>query len=128
MGVCLHPEYGGWFAMRCVFIFKNLTTSDLIKKEPIDRLNGDCNRIIDLISKFNLNWKDWAYRNVIKVKGTYSNLQKDYFLTEPKLRRNLLKTWLQHPNQESLYQAYKDTETQRLLQNNYLINNFYILN
>ena len=43
MGVCLHPKYGGWFAMRSVVIFKNLLVSDeqLPGKEPFNRLEGD---------------------------------------------------------------------------------------
>lgn len=33
-GVCLHPEFGGWFALRGVVIFKTVTCLDLQRKSP----------------------------------------------------------------------------------------------
>lgn len=123
MGVCLHPEYGGWFAMRCVLIFRNYLVDDLEQKPPKDMLNGDLERITELLERFNFNWKDWSYRDVIPTKEKYSQLQKEYFETEPKLRKNLLKKWLKHSSQKSLCLAYYNM----LNYNEYLINNFYLI-
>ena len=94
MGVCLHPKYGGWFAMRGVFIFKNILAYDLISKIPQDVLNNDESRIIDLLNKFNTNWKDNSYRDVITVENKYSKKQIEYFTTEPSDRKKLIKKWL----------------------------------
>lgn len=33
-GVCLHPEFGGWFALRGIAIFKTVSCPDLQKKLP----------------------------------------------------------------------------------------------
>lgn len=33
-GVCLHPEYGGWFAIRGIAIFKSLQCPDVPKQQP----------------------------------------------------------------------------------------------
>lgn len=94
MGVCLHPKYGGWFAMRGVFILKNVQIQDLISKQPIDVLNNDKKLIEDLLNRFNNNWKDNTYRDVIQVDQKYSQKQIDYFLTEPKDRKTLINKWL----------------------------------
>lgn len=124
MGICLHPKYGGWFAMRCVFIFKNLLVSDdqLKITEPVDALKGDPEKIYDLIRKFNFNWKDSAFREVIKVEERYSDLQQEYFLTEPRNRKELLKKWLCYANHLKLINSYALKNQQ-----NYLIRNFYFV-
>jgi methylmalonic aciduria homocystinuria type C protein len=98
MGVCLHPKYGGWFAMRGVFIIKNFLVYDLIPKEPIDVLNGNETNIYDLLNKFNFNWKDNTYRDVIKVEKKYSPKQLEYFLTDPSDRKRLILKWFEEEN------------------------------
>ena len=98
MGVCLHPKYGGWFAMRGVFIIKNFLVYDLISREPIDVLNNDESRIVELLNKFNNNWKDNTYRDVIKVERKYSDKQIEYFITEPNDRKNLIAKWFKEEN------------------------------
>lgn len=129
MGVCLHPEYGGWFAMRCVFIFKNLLVHDPILKQkmPNDVLNGNKESIINLLEKFNFNWKDWSYRDVIPVAEKYSDIQKEYFQTDPKLRKDLLNKWLKFSNQKALCLSYNDEKIILKDNNDYLIRNFYII-
>ena len=124
MGVCLHPRYGGWFAMRCAFIFKNLVLDDnqLAQNLAKDPLKGNVDSIVDLIKKFNYNWKDSSYRDVIKIEERYSEMQKEYFLTEPILRKGLLKEWLSYPTIEKLYENYYSKKNQV-----YLDKNFYIV-
>lgn len=129
MGVCLHPSYGGWFAMRCVFIFKNMLVNDssLVQRIPDELFHGDTERILDLLEKFNYNWKDWTYRDVIPVKEKYSEIQKDYFKTEPKNRKVLIKKWLSFSNQKSLLLSYKWKIMDQIDIEDYLRRNFYII-
>lgn len=124
MGVCLHPKYGGWFAMRCVFVFKNLQVPNeqLAYREPSDPLNGDPERILDLLKKFNYNWRDSTYRDCIRPQERYSNMQLEYFLREPKHRKTLIVDWLAFNSIEKLLKTYREKETK-----NYLIRNFYIV-
>ena len=86
MGVCLHPKYGGWFALRCVLIFKTLKFPNLPRCRPTDLLNNDESLIVDVLQRFNYSWQDGTYRNVVPVVETYSPLQQSYFLTPPKDR------------------------------------------
>jgi methylmalonic aciduria homocystinuria type C protein len=122
MGICLHPKYGGWFAMRSVFIFNNLRCDDLVYKEPIDSLNGDSTRIVNLIKAFNYNWKDSTYRDWIEVEARYSKMQLDYFLLEPKFRKALIIEWLAHDSVDSLLREHHKKERE-----NYLMRNFFII-
>lgn len=86
MGVCLHPKYGGWFALRAVLIFKNLKYPLLPRVKPIDVLGNDQSLIIDVLQRFNYAWQDSTYRDVIPVEERYSPLQQSYFQTLPKDR------------------------------------------
>ena len=98
MGVCIHPKYGGWFALRAVLIFKTLKDPLLPRLRSTDPFNGDEALAIDVLQRFNNSWQDNTYRNVIPVDETYSPLQQSYFRTLPKdrliwlenLRRNQL--------------------------------------
>ncbi len=131
MGVCLHPTYGGWFALRSVFIFKNFLVNDSImqQKLPVDMLNGDKNLILDLLEKFNFNWKDWTYRDMIPVKEKYSEIQKDYFETEPKYRKDLIRKWLRFPDQKQLCSSYfnQTNKIEQFDNKDYLIRNFFVI-
>lgn len=126
----MHPEYGGWFALRCVLIFKNyrLATNELIFRQPRDMLFGDVERIVDLLVKFNTNWRDWKYRNAIKPKCKYSEIQKEYFLTEPANRKELMKRWLiefKNPTELSASYEHRHSLT-NLIDENYRDKNFFI--
>lgn len=123
MGVCLHPKYGGWFAMRSVVIFKNLLVSDeqLPGIEPLDRLEGDPVRIFDLLHKFNYNWRDSAYRDCIQAAERYSPIQLEYFLLEPKRRKSLIIEWLRHPDVERLLEFYANKQERDNLEKNFYL-------
>ena len=62
---------------------------DLVRQEPIDVVASDEARI-DLLQRFNGNWRHWTFRDVIPVEDRYSDLQKEYFATEPKDRQKLI--------------------------------------
>ena len=89
MGVCIHPSFGGWFAIRGVVIFKDITSDSLIQKIPKDVLPGYENKK-NLLIQFS-NWSDGRYRDVIPVTKRYSNLQKKYFALKPSERKTLIK-------------------------------------
>lgn len=90
-GVCIHPQYGGWFALRGVLIFKNLQCPTLEEKKPIDIIPSREKRI-ELLEKFNYSWQDWTYRDISNTTAKYSEDQKQYFATLPKDRMELLKS------------------------------------
>ncbi len=126
MGVCLHSKYGGWFAMRCVFLFKNviLNEHDLtrpILKDPLCQ-NYDC--IIELLKNFNYNWKNSKYRDAICVAEKYSDLQVEYFTMEPKHRKEMLKEWLKYSNVSTLLVDF-DLKIKEKKRKEFLLNNFY---
>jgi len=72
--VCLHPEFGGWFALRGVLIFAEVTVSNLERKDPPNILENE-DDIINLLELYNDHWRDWSFRNVIDVREIYSNDQ-----------------------------------------------------
>jgi cyanocobalamin reductase (cyanide-eliminating) / alkylcobalamin dealkylase len=88
IGVCIHPKYGGWFAIRGVIVFKNVFASSLERVKPLDVINAE--DINNLVYKFNVDWRDWSYRDIIPVSNKYSELQKQYFALNPSERPKLL--------------------------------------
>ena len=90
-GVSVHPSYGGWFALRGVLLFKQLSAAALRFVEPEDCVPTQEMRR-ELLDRFNRNWRDWSYRDVVVggVKETYSEEQKLYFSTDPSERAPLL--------------------------------------
>lgn len=88
-GVCIHPQYGGWFALRGVLIFKNIECPSLIQEKPIDVIATREKRI-ELLEKFNYCWQDWTYRDLTETVEKYSEDQKQYFATLPKDRKELM--------------------------------------
>jgi methylmalonic aciduria homocystinuria type C protein len=69
--VCLHPDFGGWFALRGVIIFAELTSDTLLPREPPEILKTE-DEIQNLLELYNDHWRDWSFRDVINVKERYS--------------------------------------------------------
>lgn len=90
-GVSVHPRYGGWFAFRGVLIFRKVKASHLKFVEPEDCVPEQEMRK-DLLQKFNWNWQDWTYRDVVVggARERYSEQQKLYFGTKPGERLALI--------------------------------------
>ena len=91
--VCLHPKYGGWFALRGVLIFKNVRVSPPLL-QPLDPpmiLKTEYD-IANLLYLFNDHWRDSRYRDVGMPSDLerYSTLQQEYFRTEPSERKILI--------------------------------------
>lgn len=88
-GVCLHPRYGGWFALRGVLIFSGVTCPDLPRQPSSDILKTD-DEIIELLRRYNEHWEDWSFRDIIPVEERYSKNQMDYFSTKPSERMDII--------------------------------------
>lgn len=89
-GFSIHPKYGGWFALRGVFIFKSIHQPDLPYREPVDCLPSQEDRKM-LLESFNFNYHDWSYRDIVVADERYSEEQKKYFQTDPRDRKDILK-------------------------------------
>ena len=88
-GVSIHPKYGGWFGFRGILIFENALCPGLKWKEPADVLVTE-ELITEVLKRFNHDWKDCSYRDIIKTEARYSDKQKLYFQTPPAERRELI--------------------------------------
>ncbi|CAG2175918.1 unnamed protein product [Oppiella nova] len=89
LGVCIHPRYGGWFAIRGIVVFTHLTYEPLEQRQPKDVIQTvDLKK--KLLFKFNNEWFDWSYRDIIPVTKKYSDLQIKYFSLKPCDRKEFL--------------------------------------
>ncbi|XP_010870195.2 methylmalonic aciduria and homocystinuria type C protein homolog isoform X1 [Esox lucius] len=92
-GVCIHPQLGGWFAIRALLVFVGTEVgSELQQTAPPDSVPRREDRI-QLLENFNFRWRDWSYRDIIPVAQTYSQRQREYFSTSPGQRQYLLRDW-----------------------------------
>ncbi|XP_059840142.1 cyanocobalamin reductase / alkylcobalamin dealkylase [Hypanus sabinus] len=89
-GVCIHPRYGGWFAIRGVLIFPDVQDPSLEQTLPVDCVSTE-EKKIELLNRFNFHWQDWTYRDIIDVEERYSEEQRQYFATLPAERFKLLR-------------------------------------
>ncbi|EHA99751.1 Methylmalonic aciduria and homocystinuria type C protein [Heterocephalus glaber] len=88
-GVCIHPRFGGWFAIRGVMLLPGIEVPGLLPKKPTDCVPARADRIT-LLEGFNFHWQDWTYRDAVTPQERYSEEQKAYFSTPPAQRLALL--------------------------------------
>ena len=69
----------------------------LERKESLDILVTD-EKKKEVLERFNGDWKDCTYREVVPVAAQYSDDQKLYFLTPPSERKQLISELLQKNN------------------------------
>ena len=86
--VCIHPKFGGWFAIRAVVIFEKKKAVKLPKKDCSLCLSEK--EIAKLLRLYNDQWQDWSFRDVIKTEERYSDMQKMYFETKPDCRFDII--------------------------------------
>ncbi|XP_047231106.1 cyanocobalamin reductase / alkylcobalamin dealkylase isoform X2 [Girardinichthys multiradiatus] len=111
-GVCIHPSFGGWFAIRALLVFEDVTVgSELVQPAPPDCVPSREDRI-KLLEAFNFRWQDWSYRDTVPPAQTYSERQKEYFSTAPALRLALLRTWGLLPEEEVQPDLSPDEQSQ----------------
>ncbi|OQV13132.1 Methylmalonic aciduria and homocystinuria type C protein-like protein [Hypsibius exemplaris] len=89
MGLCLHPKYGGWFAIRGCIVLKDLHCPDLPRLDPIDILTAPVDQM-KALELFNFHWRDSRFRDVVSVEERYSKDQQLYFNTPPGQRKHIL--------------------------------------
>lgn len=82
-GVSLHPQFGGWFAFRCVMLFPEVMTDKEWRQQPPPDVVPDLKDKLSLLISFNDDWRSAKYRDFIPVQQKYSLLQKQYFDTKP---------------------------------------------
>lgn len=87
--VGIHPKCAGWFTLRGVLIFSDTQVPSLPRSHPVDIVLGDTQRI-ELLERYNFNWKDWSFRDVVPALWRYWEEQKLYFVTPPGERVKLL--------------------------------------
>ncbi|XP_077005961.1 cyanocobalamin reductase / alkylcobalamin dealkylase isoform X1 [Tamandua tetradactyla] len=97
-GVCMHPQFGGWFAIRGVVLLPGMEVPNLPSTKPTDCVPARADRIA-LLEGFNFHWRDWTYRDAVIPQERYSEEQKAYFSTPPAQRLTLL--GLTQPSEES---------------------------
>ncbi|XP_029285031.1 cyanocobalamin reductase / alkylcobalamin dealkylase isoform X1 [Cottoperca gobio] len=111
-GVCVHPRFGGWFAIRALLVFGGVT----IDSEMVQPLPPDCvpsrESKIELLEAFNFHWQDWSYRDIVRPVQIYSQKQKDYFSTLPAERFALLQTWGFLPRESDQPDLTSDAQSQ----------------
>ncbi|XP_005732249.1 cyanocobalamin reductase / alkylcobalamin dealkylase isoform X1 [Pundamilia nyererei] len=113
-GVCVHPRFGGWFAIRALLVFGDVTVgSELVQPVPPDCVPSREGRI-KLLEAFNFHWQDWSYRNIISPIQTYSQKQRDYFSTPPAQRVALLRAWGYLPSDNNQPEPTSDTQSQEI--------------
>lgn len=56
-GVCIHPSFGGWFAIRALLVFEDVAVgAELVQPDPPDCVASREDRI-KLLEAFNLHWQ-----------------------------------------------------------------------
>ncbi|XP_032380998.1 cyanocobalamin reductase / alkylcobalamin dealkylase [Etheostoma spectabile] len=111
-GVCVHPRFGGWFAIRALLVFGGVTVdSEMVQPDPPDCVPSREGRI-QLLEAFNFHWQDWTYRDIVRPVQIYSQKQKDYFSTPPAQRFALLKTWGFLPREGDQPDSTTDAQSQ----------------
>jgi len=81
--VCMHPKFGGWFALRGIFVFPNICVPHLERRLPEEILESS-QKIGQLLDLYNYHWRDNRFRDCPhNVEERYSQDQQDYFEKPP---------------------------------------------
>jgi len=88
-GVSIHPQYGGWFALRGVILFRDVFVPDLEEKAPPDVVSEERLRI-ELLEQFNFHWKDEMFRDIVPTVSKYCQELREYLRAHPTERRTVV--------------------------------------
>lgn len=82
--VCLHPNFGGWFALRGIILLPNCPVPSLKRKTPPKVLRNK-SEISHLLNLYNHHWRDGRFRDCssFDILERYSQQQQDYFARTP---------------------------------------------
>ncbi|XP_053470576.1 cyanocobalamin reductase / alkylcobalamin dealkylase [Ictalurus furcatus] len=104
-GVCIHPRLGGWFAIRALLVLKGVEVGKALQQVAPPNCVSSREARIELLERFNLCWHDWTYRDIIPTEECYSTKQREYFITPPAKRGELLRRWGFLPEAETVTQT-----------------------
>merc|ERR1719259_678815 len=79
--VCLHPRWGGWFALRGVLLPR--VACPALPRPPARRILGSPEEVAALLAAYNSDWRRGAWRDACRPEQRYSQAQRDYFATPP---------------------------------------------
>ena len=90
--VSLHPNYGGWFGLRGVLLFRSVCASESLEIRGPPEVLTSQKQVADLLYLFNEHWQDRRYRNVGMPNHVerYSDLQQEYFAAASNERTQIL--------------------------------------
>ena len=81
--VCMHPNFGGWMALRGILVFPNICVPHLEKRLPPELIESQ-EEILQLLKLYNHHWRDNRFRDCVQnIKERYSKIQQDYFAQKP---------------------------------------------
>ncbi|XP_035269745.1 cyanocobalamin reductase / alkylcobalamin dealkylase isoform X1 [Anguilla anguilla] len=92
-GVCIHPKFGGWFAIRALLVFPGAAVGEELQQRPPPDCVPSQEARVELLERFNFRWQDWSYRDIVPAAERYSQDQRTYFSTPPGQRAALLRQW-----------------------------------
>lgn len=77
-GVCVHPRFGGWFAIRALLIFEGVTVGlEMVQPVPPDCVPSREERI-QLLEAFNFHWQVQCFNYTGQNNcDTHKNTHKD---------------------------------------------------
>lgn len=90
LGVCLHPEFGGYFSARTVVLTDTQIDEKNWRKIEPARLLKKEEDIIDLLVEMNVNWAEGKWRDFGEPTVRYSHQAKRYFDAAPKDRPKII--------------------------------------
>jgi len=85
LGVCLHPEFGGYFSARAVVF---IDIPDIPVKKPV-KILSEKREISKLLEEMNSNWRAGRWRDFGIPTKKYSSEALEFFNTKPK-ERNII--------------------------------------
>ncbi|XP_059088810.1 cyanocobalamin reductase / alkylcobalamin dealkylase-like [Tigriopus californicus] len=93
--VCLHPIWSGWFAIRGVFLFRDIQVDPpVLASKPCDLELPEA-LIAELLRLYNDHWQDCRFRDSVHpAREKYSSVQQDYFAAKPAERIKVIEPYL----------------------------------
>lgn len=100
-GFSIHPRYGGWISLDAAIFLKSLRYRDLPKREPVDCVPTDKERI-RLLKMLNEDGDYWGVRDIIPVEKKYTEEHIKYLKSSEKEQENIAKKMIENLNSEDM--------------------------
>lgn len=99
-GFSFHPKYGGWVSLDAVIFLKDLKYPDLPKREPVDCIPTNEERI-RLLKLLNEDQDYWGTRDFFRVEKRYSEEQIKYLKASISERIDMVKKMIKNLNKQN---------------------------